>query len=71
MSSNIHQLSQRTESVTYLAAMIHEGVRVTDFARALTRAGLTFSNVAGRGLVIHRVGQDPARPASPFTEEPA
>ena len=71
MSSNVRALPSRTESVAYVPAAIHEGVRVTDFAAALHRAGLTFSNVPGRGLVIHKIGQDPTRPAPPFTEEPA
>jgi len=50
---------------SYTAASIHEGVRVTDLVRALASHGMTMSNVAGQGVVIHRIGQDPNRPA-PF-----
>lgn len=49
----------------YLQAALHEGVPVHALVRALTSAGMTLSNVAGQGVVIHRIGQDPNRPA-PF-----
>jgi hypothetical protein len=47
----------------YLQAALHEGVPVHQLVRALTSAGLTLSNVAGHGVVIHRIGQDPTKPA--------
>ena len=70
-ASSVSVLRPATETAIYVPASIHEGVRVTDFAKALTSAGLTFSNVAGRGLVIHRIGQDPERPTHPIIEEQA
>lgn len=47
----------------YTPAAIHEGVRVVDLVRLLTSHGLTVSNVPEWGVVIHRIGQDPNRPA--------
>ena len=56
------------EVVFYQPACIHEGVAITTLLGALNRHGLTWSNVAGRGLVIHCIGQDPERPAPDDTE---
>lgn len=50
------------EAVGYDPAAIHEGVPITLLVSALNRQGLTVSNVRGRGLVIHRIGQHPERP---------
>lgn len=50
-------------SPVYLQAALHEGVPVHQLVRALTSAGLTLSNVPGHGVVIHRIGQDPTKPA--------
>ena len=55
--------------VHYDQAAIHEGVPITGLIRALNRNGLTVSNVTGRGLVIHRIGQHPERPAPLNTEQ--
>jgi hypothetical protein len=49
-------------SPVYLQAALHEGVLVAELARALTDHGMTMSNIAGQGVVIHRIGQDPNRP---------
>jgi len=48
----------------YERAAIHEDVPISVLVSALNRAGLTFSNVVGHGLVIHRIGQDPHLPAN-------
>lgn len=53
------------EVVHYEPAAIHESVGIRRLLEALTRAGLTVSNVRDRGLVIHAIGHDPERP-SPF-----
>lgn len=59
------------EVVHYEPAVVHEGVPVTTLISALNRGGLTVSNVPGRGLVIHRMGDNPARPAfRPTFEDP-
>ena len=50
------------EVVTYLPAAIHESVPISALVSALTAHGLTLSNVAGHGIVIHPIGQDPLRP---------
>jgi hypothetical protein len=47
----------------YLPASIHESVPTTALVAALVCRGLTVSNVAGIGLVIHQIGQDPHLPA--------
>jgi hypothetical protein len=47
----------------YLQAALHEGVPVHALVRALTSAGMTLSDVPGHGVVIHRIGQDPTKPA--------
>ena len=52
------------EVVTYLPAAIHENVPIAKLVGALTRHGLTLSNVPGHGIVIHRIGDDPLRPGS-------
>lgn len=57
--------------VHYEPAAIHEGVPITALIRALNVNGFTVSNVTGRGLVIHVIGQDPEHPApQPGTDEP-
>lgn len=48
----------------YERAAIHESVPITTLVAALVCRGLTVSNVAGVGLVIHQIGQDPSRPGS-------
>jgi len=52
-----------SEVAHYERAAIHEGVLIPVLVGALNRAVLTFSNVVGHGLVIHRIGQDPHLPA--------
>lgn len=49
--------------VYLMQAAIHEGVCVTELVSALTRAGLTVSNVHGVGLVIHRAEHNPLQPS--------
>lgn len=53
------------EAVFYQRGGIHEGVCILRLVEALTEAGMTLSNVAGVGLVIHRIGEDPTRPSAP------
>jgi hypothetical protein len=55
------------EVVSYEGAAIHEGVPIVHLVRALNRGGFTISNVPVRGLVIHRIGQDPEKPGDPLT----
>jgi hypothetical protein len=62
---NPHPQSAGIEAVGYELAAIHEGVPITLLVSALNRQGLTVSNVRGRGLVIHRIGQHPERAAHP------
>ena len=57
------QSAEGIEVVGYEFCALHEGVPITLLVGALARAGLTCSNLKGHGLVIHRIGQDPARPA--------
>ena len=40
----------------YTRIALHDDVPVADLCRALTRFGLTLSNVNGVGLVIHKAG---------------
>lgn len=47
----------------YLQAALHEGVHVAQLVKALSSHGLTMTNVPGHGVVIHRIGQDPTKPA--------
>ena len=56
--------------VHYERAAIHEGVPITPLVATLNRAGLTLSNVDGRGLVIHVIGQNPQHPAPPACTDP-
>lgn len=58
-----HQWPSFDPTPIYMQASLHEGVPVHTLVCALTRHGLTLSNVPGQGLVIHRIGQDPAKPA--------
>lgn len=46
----------------YVPAAIHELVEVCALIRSLNRGGFTLSVVDGRGLVIHRIGDDPGPP---------
>ena len=47
----------------YQPAAIHESVPAGALVAALVCRGLTVSNIAGIGLVIHQIGQDPYLPA--------
>lgn len=57
-------LNHGMEVCTYQRAAIHEGVPIALLVSALTRSGLTLTNLPGHGLVIHRIGQNPERPDS-------
>jgi hypothetical protein len=43
----------------YTSLALHDDVPVATLTRALTRFGLTLSNVHGVGLVIHKAEQEP------------
>jgi hypothetical protein len=53
--------SPRPERIppAYTRVALHDDVPVATLTRALTRFGLTLSNVQGVGLVIHRADQEP------------
>jgi hypothetical protein len=49
---------------TYSPIHLDDDVPVGLLVRALTRFGLTLSNVAGVGLVIHKAEQEPTCPSA-------
>ncbi len=48
----------------YTRLALHDDVPVATLTKALTRFGLTLSNVHGVGLVIHKAEQEPTCPSA-------
>jgi hypothetical protein len=49
------------ETNPWWTCAIHHDVPIAKLVSALAHAGLTMTNVKGKGLVIHQAGQDPTR----------